>query len=202
MFTSHLIDEQDSTQDDAEGDLDEEQQDDSGGGFAFVSAVLDVLNPDSWQDFFDAIRFNLPLPLTVLLALLPFIIIAAIVYARRHWRVVRLKRLEDKPYADRIVVLYDYFMKRFKRLKVEKSPSLTPLEFALSTSRELAPFAGNASQTDFLDVTLLYQRVAYGAGNVDKDDYGKVVDYYNAFFKNARNRVGKLKWAFKYFWRI
>lgn len=202
LFTSNLIDEQESTQEDAEGELDEKEDQDSGGGFTLSTTILNALDMDSWQDVFDAIRFGIPPSLKVLLALLPFIIIAAIVLLRRHWRTRRIKKLEDRPYAERVVFLYDYFMKRFKRLKVAKAPSLTPLEFALSSSRELSGFTRNASHTDFLGVTLLYQRAAYGAGNVEEEDYAKVLDYYTAFFKNARLRVGNLKWAFKYFWRI
>lgn len=201
LGTSTLSDEVDTTQDDesgAEGELDE----DSGGGFTFVSAVVDTLNLDEWQDAFEAVAFDMPLSLRILLWLVPFLAIALVVYLRYHQRARRLKKIEAHPYPVRVVLLYNYFMKGFKRLKVEKPPALTPLEFALSSSNELAGFARNDSHADLLGITLIYQRAVYGAGNVSEQDYRYVKDYYQAFFKNAHARMGHPRWLFNGFWRI
>lgn len=201
LGTSNLSDEIDYTNDDENG-VEGEQDAQSSGGFSFVSSVIDTLNMDEWQETFEAIRFDIPLPMRVLLWLLPPLIVALAVYLRYRRREQRLRAIERRPIPERVVLLYNFFMRGLKCLKVEKPPSATPLEFALSTAGELAGFARNESHADLLGITLIYQRAVYGAGNVSYEDYRYVRDYYESFFENAHARMGHLGWALKGFWRI
>ena len=199
--TSNLSDEIDETSDDESGS-DTSEETESGGGFTLVSAIVDTLNLDDWSEAFEAIRFELPVSLKVLLGLLPPFLVALVIWLRYRRRTARLRKIEQRPLPERVALLYNFFMRSFKRLRIEKPPAATPLEFALSSSGELAGFMRNASQADLLGVTLIYQRAVYGAGNVSEADYAYVRDYYAAFFKNAHARMGHPKWAFWGFWRI
>ena len=201
LGTSNLSDEIDETNDDESGS-DSNQQNESGGGFTFVSAIVDTLNMDDWSESFEAIRFDMPLSLKVLLVLIPPLVIALIIWLRYRRRAARLRKIEQHPLPERVALLYNFFMSRFKRMKIEKSPAATPLEFALSSSGELAGFMRNDSKADFLGITLIYQRAVYGAGNVTEEDYKYVRDYYRAFFKNAHLRMGHPRWILSGFWRI
>ena len=202
LGTSNLSDEVDETNDQQSGSSDDNQESESGGGFTLVSALVDTLNLDDWQESFESIRFDVPLPVRVLLWLIPLEIIALIVYARYHVRVRRLRAIEQHPLPERVALLYNYFMRSFKRLKIERPQTATPIEFALSSSSELASFARNDAQADLLGVTLIYQRAVYGAGNVSEDDYAYVRSYYESFHKNAHARMGHPRWVLRGFWRI
>lgn len=205
LGTSNLSDEVQETNDEEAGmeQEDESSESDSdGGGFSFVSAIEETLNLDDWNNAFEAIRFDLPMSLKFLLGLLPVAIIALIVWLRYHRRARRLMAIEKHPLPERVALLYNFFMRGFKRLKIEKPPAATPIEFALSSAGELAGFMRNASQADLLGITLIYQRAVYGAGNVSEADYQYVRDYYQSFFKNAHARMGHPRWILRGFWRI
>ena len=198
--TSELNDEMIETSDEQEGSNDNSQTSSTGGNPATVE--LDVFNQNEWNNTFNVISIDLPPSLRFLLWLVPVAIVALIVYLRYRCRAVRLRRLEGRPYAERAVYLYNFFMDRFARLKIDKPATMTPLEFALASEHELAPFMRNRSEADFLGITLIYQRAAYGAGNVSERDYRYLTDYYDAFFRNAHERMGHLKWVLRGFWRI
>jgi hypothetical protein len=211
-YTEQQIDDPDQTTDELNENMDQtnDQQDGShsdqnfggGGGFSLVSAVVDTLNTDEWQETFTAIRFDMPLPLKLLLWLLVPAFVAALVYSRLRLRDLRLRKIEQRPCDERVALLYNFFMNRFARMKVEKPPAATPLEFAVSSAGELAGFTRNESHADLLGITLIYQRAVYGAGNVTEADYRYVRDYYRAFFKNAHLRMGHPRWILRGFWRI
>ena len=201
LGTSVTSDELGETSDVAEG-AEDQRDEDSGGGFTLVSVVSSIMSPDNWSEMFDAGFFNIPPDLAMLLVLVPLLLIAALVGLRLYWRRRRLKKLEQRPRAEAAVELYNFFMKGFSRLKIDKPASFTPLEFAMASATELAPFTRNASKTNLLDVTLIYQRAAYGAGNVSDADWNRLKDYYNSFFEHAHARMGTFKWALRGFWRI
>ena len=201
LGTSNLSDEVDETNDDESG-ADSSEDSESGGGFTFVSAIADTLDIDNWNETFEAISINIPVSLKVLLWVLPVLLIALVVFLRYRRRKSRLNKIEQHANPERVALLYNFFMRGFKRMKVEHPPTATPIEFALSSASELAGFMRNDSQADLLGITLIYQRAVYGAGNVSDEDYAYVRDYYNAFFKNAHRRMGHVKWALRGFWCI
>ena len=92
-----------------------------------------------------------------------------------------MSKIEELPLPERVALLYNFFMRGFERLKVEKPLTATPIEFALSSATELAGFMRNDSQADLLGITLIYQRAVYGAGNVSEEGYNYVRDYYLFF---------------------
>jgi len=199
--TSNLSDEVDETNDDEEGTA-EGDTESSSGGFNFIGVFTDILNFDDWSSQLNAIFIELPMSLKVLLVLLPFAIVALIVWLRYRKRARRLAKMRGQPYTERVAYLYNFFIKGFGRLGIERPESATPLEFALSASNEMTGFMRNASKADFLGVTLIYQRAVFGAGNVSERDYRYVEDYYKSFFKNAHRRMGHLKWVLRGYWRI
>lgn len=201
--TDELNDEMDETKDDQSGaDNLDSGSDFGGGGFNFVSSVVDTLDMDEWQESFDTLRYDLPMPLRVLFWLVPVLVVALIVYLRYRQRDRRLRQIELHPMPERVALLYNFFMESFKRLKIERPETATPIEFALSSAGELAGFTRNDSGADLLGITLIYQRAVYGAGNVSEADYRYVRDYYKAFFKNAHLRMGHPRWVLRGFWRI
>ena len=101
-----------------------------------------------------------------------------------------MSKIEELPLPERVALLYNFFMRGFERLKVEKPLTATPIEFALSSATELAGFMRNDSQADLLGITLIYQRAVYGAGNVSEEDYNYVRDYYLSF-----SRTHTCAWA-------
>lgn len=155
----------------------------------------------SWIESFTSVNYK-----QLLIENLPWIVLAiaaivAVVLLWRRQRERRLAKIAAKPASWRVWYLYNWLMKRLRRLGVEKPPASTPLEFAMATRAQLMPFARGTDGIDFLVVTLAYQRACYGVQESADEDYLLVERYYRAFFKNARDYVGGWKWLWM-FWRI
>ncbi len=187
-------------------DASEEQESDNSSGDSdspsAVQSIMNVLDQNDWNQQFEAISYQIPLSAKILLALVPPALIALAVWLRLRVRKRRLQKLADKPLSERTVALFDFFVDRFEKLGIERPESQTPMEFAIASNLRLAPYARNASNTNFLDLTLAYQRAVYGEGDVGEEQYARAVDYYRAFFKNAHRQTGTAKWILWRFWRI
>ncbi|MDO4501726.1 MAG: hypothetical protein Q4D06_00945 [Coriobacteriia bacterium] len=166
-----------------------------------VAQALTSFDADEWAEQFQAIGYETVVLTSVSVVALIALLIAAIILARRWWRERRLQKIADLPVGNRIVYLYDFLMGRFHRLKICKPEQLTPMEWAMASRRTLMPFTKGTGGVDLLTLTLIYQRVIYGTGDVTERDYKRVERYYRQFFGNAREYTGKVKWLWK-FWRI
>jgi|GEM_PF-5200203 len=198
-------DEMDDSNQDAPGGDTSDATDESGNQasnpLTGVAQAMSAFSPDNWNQQFNAISYNIPDYMRWLLPALVAVLIVAAILLRRYLRTYRLKRMRNRSYSYRVCCLYGFLMKRFKYLKIVKQPSMTPLEYALSARTAMTGFARNTGKVDFVRVTTIYQRACYGGIPLTEEEYQQVERYYRAFFDNARQRVGKLKWLWK-FWRV
>ena len=158
------------------------QDQDAQGGAWFVAAVVAVV-------------------LVILLAIAAAVAVA--IATRRH-RAARERLADDLmelPCANRVVKMYDVVADKLAVLGFEKPAGMTQLEWAMASRADLAPLAKGTGGVDLLTLTLVYQRVAFGTGNVTESDYQRMEVYYRKFFKNAKAYVGYPRW-FVLFWRL
>lgn len=168
------------------------------GGLAQILSAFDATN---WDQDYNSISYQILQLTALIVAILLIVLFIGAILLQRYRRVWRLKRIAKYPHQYRVWYLCTFLVGRFHRLKIRKADHLTPMEFALATQRTMMPFDQNTDGVDFIRVTDIYQRVCYGGYGVTTEEYGELVRYYTAFFGNARKRVGKLKWIWK-FWRI
>ena len=201
--TSLTSDDEGDTSLDAEGEESDEELDetDAGGTLSSFAQGLIAYSQQSWAAAFSPITYEmLRLGAAVGLAALA-LLLAAGVLLKRWLRRRRLVHLEALPADERVIELYDFFCTRFERLGFKRAPALTPLEYAYASRRAMVPFTRNTGSVDFVRVTLLYQRAAYGTGDIGEEEYAQVVRYYQAFFDNAHRYVGTRRWLWL-FWRL
>ncbi len=167
-----------------------------------VQQFLSQFDSDSWTQSFDAINYEkLALGAFIVGLCLAALIVGAILL-RRSMRERRLAKIADKPASYQVWWIYQFLCGRFKRLKVERPETLTPMEFALGSQRRLVQFAQDTgSGVDFVRVTDIYLRSCFGGQTPTDQELSDVKAYYRAFFKNARRYVGNVRWIWK-FWRI
>lgn len=203
VFTSFLNEREESTRQNAEGGTvpNEEQTEAATNPIVTFLQSITLFSDEDWNEDFDPVTIDrMRLGMIIVYILIAAAIIGAI-FLRIHWRKVRLDRIADLPLKDQVIYLYDFLLSRFKRLKLGKPETSTPLEFAFDSRRNLVPFTRNTGQVDFVAVTLIYQRAVYGGEEISQEDHDKVVRYYKAFFNNTHRFIGTPKWIFK-FWRI
>lgn len=128
-------------------------------------------------------------------------LIVGLVLLRISRRGARLRKMAGEPLDRQVIFLYGFLLSRFDRLKMGKPPASTPLEYAYDFRRKFVAFTRKTGKVDFVKVTLVYQRAAYGSEPVSQEDFDDVRRYYRAFFGNAHRYMGTLKWLWK-FWRI
>jgi hypothetical protein len=201
ITTNQTNDEQQDSNQNAEGGNQSDSQTEENQSEQSSSRSIMGFDINDWNEQFQAINYRI-LELTgIIIAIAVVALIIAAILLRRHRRVTRLKRIEGKPPSYRIAYLYNFFLNRFAALGIKRGKTLTPLEFAIASAGRLAPYKRNKSRIDFLEITLLYQRAAYGIGDLTDEDCKRVEDFYWGFFENAREQLGKFKWAFA-FWRL
>ncbi len=155
----------------------------------------------SWDQAFQAISYEqLVLGILVLIALfVAFLVFVVLMWKRRRKR--RLERIALKKDAYQVWWIYAFLVGRMERLGCKRASNLTLMEYAMATRDELEYLFTDA-KLDFLGMTLVYQRAAYGQGTVTPEELDAFKDCYWAFYRNAYRHTAKLKWAFWYFWRL
>ena len=203
VFSSLLNEREDATSQNAEGGSvpDEEQTETASSPLMRFLQSIAIFSEDDWSEDFDPVtidrmHFGFLFILVFLLS-----VVIGLVLLRMSRRKARLHKMRDESYDRQVIYLYGFLLSRLKRLKMGKPDTSTPLEFAYDSRRKLVPFTRKTGKVDFVKVTLVYQRAAYGLGPVSQEDYDGVCRYYRAFFGNAHRHVGTLKWLWK-FWRI
>lgn len=162
---------------------------------------LQIFNDDSWDESVDPQTYD-QLKTTLLWVLFAVVAaLAAAVGTRIWWRKRRISKLAALPPAKRVAALYEFFRGRFVKLGIKAAPSQTPLEFAFARHNDMQPWDAHTGKVSFVRVTLLYQRAAYGTGDIGEAEYQQVLRYYWAFFKNTHEYVGTLRWLYL-FWRV
>lgn len=205
LKSSLVGEEEDTTSENTDGGSDPEQTDDpdqgAGSPIAQFIESLQTYSQDSWDEGADPVAYDRLRLGALLAALAVALLAAAVIGARIYWRRVRLRRIADRTPAARVLYLYRFLCGRFAKLGISKPASATPLEFAVARRQDMVPFTRGAGKIDFVRVTLLAQRAAYGTGDVTEAEYAQVERYYRVFFANARREVGTLRWLWL-FWKI
>lgn len=166
-----------------------------------IAQYVASFTSDSWSSQFETINYE-QLRLGALIAALAVALVVGVaIWVRRSVRARRLSKIEALSPQRQVWSLYDFFVSRFKKLKVERPSTLTPMEFALSSQRNLAQFAEDTGGVSFVRMTDIYQRVCMGGQTPTTEELQDMKNYYNAFFKNAYLYSGKLKWLYR-FWKI
>lgn len=202
-FSSLLSEKADETTQNAEGGASpqENSEEPTSNPLATFVQSLTVFSEDSWTESFSTVTID-QLKLGALIAALVIAALCALaVAARIRWRKLRLRRIEREAPARQVVLLYDFILSRYARLGLRKPEQSTPLEYAYDFRRKMVPFTRNTGKVDLVRITLIYQRAAYGSGDLKPGDLDTVKRYYRAFFNNAHRYVGTVKWLWK-FWRI
>lgn len=203
VFTSLLNEKEDATSQNASGGSvpDEEQTETNSSPLMQFLQSMTIFSEDDWTESFDPVsydRLQVGIPIALVLVIVALLVLVILRIRRRD---VRLKRLREKPYAERVVFLYGFLLSRLKRLKLGKPETSTPLEFAFDSRKKLVPFTRKTGKVDLVEVTLIYQRAVYGSEEISAEDYAKVERYYRAFFNNAHRYMGTPRWLVQ-FWRI
>ena len=203
QFTSALNDEQEDSNQDAEGGAAERSSSEGGQGTNPLTSLVEQITSfdvDSWTEQFSPINYE---QLRIVLPVGAIVVAAALVAAvllQRRRRELRLRRIASLPPSQQVLSLWGFLESRFGKLGMSRPGTLTPLEYALASRARFAPFARGTGGVDHLALTLMFQRAAYGSG-ASEEDREAVVRFYRAFFKNARSCVGGLRWLV-WFWRL
>lgn len=195
-------DTQENTEDGGKGDSEDSQQGESSSPITGLVELLSGYNEDDPNQDITTITYMFLNILAVVIAALVLAALGLLIFWRIHSRSTRLKKLEGEAYDYKVFVLYNFFVKKLALLRAKKPDYLTPREYASASARTLAAFTEGAGGVSFEDVTYIYERACVGCMPIEQSDYEKVEKYYNAFFKNARTRVGWFRWIFFKFWRI
>lgn len=166
-----------------------------------IANMITDQDDESWEMTFNQLsyfiyRWGLAIAIAVVALLL-----ALAVCLRVSLRKRRLRKLEEMPVRYRIWSLYNFFVKRFRRMSIKGKPQATPVEFAHASVTATAAFNEEAGGVDFAQLADVYTRACYSSAEPSDDDYQRFLDYYKPFFKNARKQMGWVKWMWK-FWRI
>ncbi len=197
--------EEDSKKDAEDGGKGESEGASSGAYTDFINGMTELVsgyNADDPNADTLAVAYNIIRWMLLVIAALVVLALALAIFLRIRWRETRLRKLEQEPYPYRIYVLYNFFLKRFGRMRAKKPPYLTPSEYATASQRTLASFTEGAGGVSFADITHIYERVCLGGMPATAEEYDQIKQYYRAFFKSARKRVGWPRWLFFKFWRI
>lgn len=131
--------------------------------------------------------------LILLLMALPFIV----KYTLRARRRRRLNGLDPNNQA---AFVYDFFLKRFKKLGFGKPESATILEYAEQQEDFLLNFRSKEGTT-FEELSEIYNRHLYSGADVTPAEISKFMSVYNSFYKNAKEFLGNWKYIRK-FWTL
>ncbi len=195
-------DAEDTNSEAAGGSLaDEDSTEDANNPLSGIAQKLQDFSESKWAQQFASISYKQVVLAAFSALLLLFLLAALVALALRLWRKRWATALADQPVTQQVETLFTWLELRLARLKIQRQPTQTPLEFALNARHALAPFNQNTNGVDFVRCTLIYQRVIYGSGNVSEDDLEALRGYQQAFRANARAYVGQPKWFFT-FWRF
>lgn len=162
---------------------------------------LNIFDQDNWQEDENPVSYDQLQTTLLWMALGVVAVVTAAVLLRKWWRRRRLAKLAQLPPAKRVNALYRFLRNRFDKLGIKASPSQTPLEFAFARHQDMEPWNQHTGKVNFVRVTLLYQRAAYGTGDISEAEYKQVERYYNEFFNNTHRFVGTSRWLWL-FWKI
>lgn len=203
--TQRLNDERTETGDNADGGATALAPSAGDGGAAnplaaFMESVQSF-DADDWDSRFAPITYRTVALGSLILAFAVFAAVAAaLLLRRRRWgRRMAAWNAQERPEAVR--QLYDFIGERLNKLGFARNPSLTPMEYAVASQAELAPFARGTEGASYLSLTLIYQRACFDSGRTTEEDWQTLQRFYARFPENARHAVSRRRWL-RVFWRL
>lgn len=182
----------DDKEDNSEGDK-EKQKDENQKDKKNNPSRLD----DSQNPVFYAIKYltSIITPLLLIPLILLLILLAILIklWLRRRW----MKKMREKPKREQVIYMYQFYLKKFRRMKIRKAPQETPFEFGARAEAYLRDF--QAEDTSFHSLTDIFVRAKYGADEIEEGDYQSYLKFYKVFYKNCRKHLGTFKYILKFF---
>ena len=132
----------------------------------------------------------------IIAGLIILLIIAAVVIKkllRRRW----IHKVQQKTPGEQIIILYGFFINRFRKMKIEKKGSETPYEFATRSAAQTSVFCGESGIFD--DITDIFVRTKYGSEPVKRADNERYLMFYRMFYKRCRKYLGTFRYILKFF---
>jgi hypothetical protein len=203
ILSDKTNDEEDNTQEDTEGGQDNTDATEDAPGGAIGALVNQVQSFDlqDWNQQFMSINYtHVAYWFVALVLLVCLLLVAVYLLQKNRWR-LRLARFEQMSAPERVVATYNYLCRGLGKLGLTRPPNATPMEFALATRAQMAPFCKNTGGVDFLALTLIWQRAAFDTGRLTEDDWQHMRTFYVNFLPNSKDYLGKYRWLL-YFWRL
>ncbi len=186
--TSQEGEKEDKSQGDAEHQKDENVEDNPDN----PSSITD--SPDS---LLFAIRYALselsPLWWAFMALTLAALVIVLKLYLRQRW----LEKVREQPRKTQVILLYQFYLKKLRHLKIRKAPEETPLEF----SRRAEPYMGafNEGSEGFPALTEIFVKARYGNQPVEPGEHASYLEFHRMFYKRCRKHLGSFKYICKFF---
>lgn len=141
-------------------------------------------------------------PLIVLCILLVAFVVAVLI--RKWLRNRKKRRWEFLSRKQQISAIYTDLLKSFNKLGMGKAPGKAPAEYATEAADAMTAFAGSVERGGeaWKSLSLAYDAAHYGGIEPTDAQMQASWDFYDAFMRNASRKVGKLKYWFKYFWKL
>ena len=124
-------------------------------------------------------------------------IIVAVILTRlrlRKWKYQKMMALEIR---QRIPAFYQYFLKCFRHVGVNRHPDETPYEFAGRAAPLVRDF--ETEGIGLADLTETLVAAKYGLRDITEQEMASYDAFYKAVFKNCRKRLGNFKYIFHFF---
>lgn len=127
------------------------------------------------------------------------LLILAAPFAVKYWlRARRRRRLNGLDASNQAAFIYDFFLKRFRKLGFGKADSVTIQEYAEQQEGFLQNFTAEDGTT-FEEISELYNFHLYSKVPVTLEEAEKFLAIYDSFYKNARAFAGRWRYLLK-FW--
>lgn len=111
------------------------------------------------------------------------------------------KRWENKVQAadpaDGAVMIYDWLMRKMKYAGFTRPEGVTLLRYMRGQKRAMKDFA--VGSVSMLTLTRMYQEVIYGCRELSPEEFRRFWRVYKAFRSNLKERLGKFKYALRFF---
>lgn len=154
---------------------------------------------DSREDpAFNVVNYLKKTHLWVLFPILLLLLIAGAIFAKIWSRKRWMQKLEPENNRIKVVEMYQYYMKRLRRMKIRKAPEDTLFQFVEKAGSPLQYFT--AGDTDFRKLTALYVRASYGKEDISDSEFQSYLNFYQVFYKNCRQYLGRFKYILKFFY--
>ena len=128
--------------------------------------------------------------MAVLLLTAPFVIRRLVI---KRWE----NRVRQAGPTEGSIMIYRYLMKKLRYAGFTKPPEVTLFKYMKGQRRALKSFA--VGSTDLFVLTRLYHKVLYGCRELEPSEFARFWKVYDAFRGNMKDRLGKVKYALRYF---